>query len=164
MSNGDQQSVAEFVDIFMQRIALGVFLVSLAYGASALIFVSDGEIASYLGKAKLGLGILAVILVLPQFIKMVRFKMKRPSDGCEPEGFVVDVYKRAAEKGFAFTFIFLLIMDVVTDKVVTDLPPKFFIEVVIAASLAIFSLSFFFLNRETDDREDDDDFDHEPGQ
>ncbi len=164
MSQNNQQSAAEIVDKFMQRTALAVFLISLAFACTALRFVVEGDIASHLGKAKLVFSVLAVILVLPQFIRVMRLAIKNRASGCEPEGFIVDVYRRASEKGFAFNFIFLLIMDVVTDNLVTDLPPKFFIDVVIAASLAIFSLSFFFLNRKSNADEGDDEFESEPGQ
>ena len=105
---------------------------------------------------KLGLGVLAIIVVLPQFVKLIRLMARMRSGQCEPEGFVVDVYKRAAERAFAFTFIFLLFMDFMIGRFWTELPADFVIEVVIAVSLALFSLSFFLFNR--DDGEDEDDF------
>ena len=93
--------------------------------------------------------------MLPQFFQLIRRRKGLGIGSHEPESFVIDVYKRAAERAFSFTFIFLLFMDVMTGGMFSVLPAEITIKIVIAVSLAIFALSFFIFNR-TSDGEDDD--------
>lgn len=160
--NTKELSTAQFVDRFMHRIAIGVFLVALAYATSAVMFLVSPEIAFYLDKLKLGLGLMAVVIVFPQFVKMVRRKVRGGADADEPESFVVEAYKRAAEKSFALTFVSLIIMDVLSTGVLAGLPVEFSIEVILFVSLIIFSLSFFAFNRTGDDDDAEDLFDERP--
>lgn len=148
-------STAQFVDRFMTRTALGIFLVALAYGASVLERTLPSNAADLFDKIGLALGIAAVVIVLPQFVQLIRRRKALGIGRNEPEGFVTDVYKRAAERAFALTFIFLLAMDVMTRGVLANLSADVAIKAVIAVSLSIFSLSFFLFNRVD---EDDDDF------
>lgn len=158
MSAKKTPSPAEIFEKAMQRIALGVLLVSLANLMKILKYVLSPDFAAALDMAELGLGALAVIVVLPHVIKLVALKMRLPSCEHEPEGFLVDVYKRAAEKGFAFTFIFLLFMNFMTSRSWAEFPAELVIEIIIAVSLAIFGVSFFVISRSYDDDENDEDF------
>jgi hypothetical protein len=162
MAKSKHISAAEFVDAFMWRIALAVGLVSLAYASSALTFVVADSVSYYLDKVNLVLGLAAVALILPQFLKMARHKARNLSSTMEPEGFVVDAYKRAAEKAFSFTFIFLIFLDIMIENVWANLPAEFLINVIVSFSLATFSLSFFFFSRSHSDEDAEDDFESEP--
>ena len=164
MSQKKIQSPAEIADKAMQYIAIGVFLLALAQACSALIFFVGEDMAVLLGYAKIGFGILAVIVVFPQFLRLSRLKMNMQSGCAEPEEFIIDVYKRAAERAFAFTFVFLVFMDYMTRNSWSDLPTEFVIDLILAASLAFFSLSFFVFNRAGDTDEGEDDFDQVQGQ
>ena len=164
MSKKKPKSPAEIADQAMQYIAIGIFLVALAKASSALIFFAGEDMVSLLRYAKTGLGILAVIVVFPQFVRLVRLKMNIPSGCAEPEGFIIDVYKRAAERAFAFTFVFLVFLDYMTGNSWSHLPTEFVADLILAASLAFFSLSFFVFNRAGDTDEGEDDFDQVQGQ
>ena len=161
MSDRKPLSSAQFVDRFMTRTATGVLLVSLAYAATTVEYFAPETLAFYLDKLALILGLLAVVIVFPQFVQLIRRRTKLGIGKNEPEGFVIEVYKRAAERAFSLTFIFLLFMDVMTDRGLAGLPAEVVVETIIAFSLAIFSLSFFIFNRAFDG--EDDDFDEEVG-
>ena len=156
MSTHEEHKQAEFLDRFMRRTAIGVFLVSLAFASSALSFVVGKPLAFSLDKLELGLGLLAVIIVFPPFVKMIRRKFRDRSAVHDSDGFVADAYKRAAEKGFSLTFVFLLFMVFVSGRYFPDLPAVFFINVILAFSLGIFSITFFRrLHSNGDDASDD---------
>ena len=76
----------------------------------------------------------------------------------EPEGFVIEMFDKATGKSFQFTFLFLIALEFVSGNYLTDLPTEFFIKLIISVTLAIFSLSFFFLNRAGGDLEAEDEF------
>ncbi len=155
MSNQDDHSRAEFIDRFMHRTAIGVLLIALAYASSAMApFLSEAA-GAYLDGLELALRVLAVIIILPQFIKMIRLRARQPED-CETDGFIVDVYKRAASMAFALTFVALLVMQVLAGRQFADLPPGFYINAALAISLGVFSITFLRLAH-ADDGEDDDD-------
>ncbi len=159
MFSGNNLSPAQFVDRFMTRTALGIFLVSLAYGASVFERLLEGETVAILDKLGLALGIGAIVIVLPQFISLIKRRKSLELGSGEPEGFVTDVYKRAAERAFALTFVFLLFMDIMTGRTLSGLSAEVAIKIVIAVSLAIFSISFYLFNRVDD--EDLDEFEDE---
>jgi len=148
-------SPAQFIEKFMNRVAVGVFLISLAYASSAMMFVVSEAMALYLDRLSFGFGLLAVAVVFPSVVKMIIAKRRAGAGSHQPDGFVVDAYKRAAERGFALTFVFLLLMDFLTGRFFVDLPAEFAIQIILAISLAIFSLSFFIFTREEGDEEPD---------
>lgn len=157
MSNQDDHSRAEFIDRFMHRTAIGVLLIALAYASSAMApFLSEAA-GSYLDNLELGLRVLAVIIILPQFIKMIRLRARQP-ENCETDGFVVDVYKRAASMAFALTFVTLVVMQALAGRELADLSAAFYINSTLAISLGVFSITFLRLAH-AGDGEDDDDFD-----
>lgn len=63
---------------------------------------------------------------------------------------------------FSLTFVFLMILEPVTEKYMAGLPAPFFINATLAFSLGVLSVGFFRLARGDGDDESDDDFDTEP--
>jgi hypothetical protein len=97
-------------------------------------------------------------MVLPGFVKSVRLR-KEYGEACrEPEGFIKEMFNKAAGKSFQFTFIFLIFLEMISRSYLAHLPTAFFLKLVIAVTLAIFSLTFFFLNRSDSDEDAEDDF------
>ena len=145
MSIQDEHLKAEFIDKFLQRVAIGVVLVALAFNLSALAFVVPDAVAFYLNKIELALGILAVIIVLPQFIKMMRCRMRGEAWAEDADSFVANIYRRAAEKGFSLTFVALVVLIFLSDDYLIELPLEFYFQALLAFSLGVFSLTFFWL-------------------
>ena len=94
MPNKKKLSVAEQIDKMMQRIALGTFLVAVAYAivtAKFLVTEETGDVLNIIAKV---LGVLIIVLILPGFIKFVNLKRKN-RDACrEPEGFVIEMFNK----------------------------------------------------------------------
>ena len=151
-------SFAEQADRMMQVVALGVFLVAVAYAISAAEFFVSEDIAGVLNISSQVLGIIIFIIVLPAFLRFMSMKRKNRETCGESEGFVTEIFDKATGKAFQFTFIFLIILEIVSGSYLAHLPGEFFIKLTIAVTLAIFSLTFFFLNRDWGGNEVEDEF------
>ncbi len=148
----------EHIDKMHQRIALGVLLVAIAYATSVIRFLVSEEMEGILDIMSRVLGITIIILVLPPFLKFLNMRRKNRGACKEPEGFVIEMFNKATGKAFQFTFLFLVALEVIGMNYLDHLPGEFFIKLIISVSLAIFSLTFFFLNRAGDAGETDDHF------
>ena len=160
MSKQQKVSVAEQIDRMHQRIAMGVFLVAIAYAISAIRFFVSEEVIGVLDIFSKILGITILILVLPAFLKFVNMRRKNRGACKEPEGFVIEMFNQATGKAFQFTFLFLVALEIISKNYLAHLPGEFFIKLIISVTLAIFSLSFFFLNRAGGDEETEENFAH----
>lgn len=150
MTKGKKPSFPEQIDKMMQRVALGTFLVAVAYAiitAKFLVAEETGEILNIIAKV---LGVLIIVLILPGFVKFVNMRRKNREACREPEGFVIEMFNKATGKAFQFTFLFLIFFEIVSKNYLTHLPGEFFIKVIVSVTLGIFSITFFFLNRAGD--------------
>lgn len=158
MSQQAEESVAQFVDRFLQRSATGVLLVGTAYALSAVMYFVGDEVSGYLSKVTLVLGILAVISVLPVFIKMVRLRSNKQCNWSGSDSYMMGVFNKACVSAFEATFIFLIVLEPLSKKFLTEQPTNFFINVVLAVAASVLGLAFFFRTRR-DEAELEDDLD-----
>lgn len=157
------ETTAQFVDRFLKRIALSVSILALSYGSGALSHIVGGEARDILLMVKDPLGLLAALIVLPMFIKMmVKVIRSGKASGDTSSGYVAEIYGKSAGNGFAAGFIFLIFTEPMSDGWLAHLPPSFFVQAAIAVLLGSLGISFFILNRDTGD-EMDDGFDDEEG-
>lgn len=147
MSQQTEESVAQFVDRFLQRSATGVLLVGAAYALSAAMYFANDEISGYLNNVTLALGILAVISVLPVVVKMVRLRRNKQCDWSGSDSYMMGVFNKACVSAFEATFIFLIVLEPVTKKFLTEQPTNFFINVVLALAASVLGLGFFLRTR-----------------
>ncbi len=65
-------------------------------------------------------------------------------------------YNTSAVHSFSFVFIFLLAAEQLGPRILPDMPAKFWLEVVISATLRFFSISFWFdmLKSDADDSDE----------
>lgn len=160
MSKENSETTAQFVDKFLHRTAIGVFLMTLAYAVSSAMYLVSAEVAVTLDVVELLLALAAVVVVLPVFIKFVRLRSKQQCNQSESDGYMAHVLNKACVKAFSFTFVFLILLEPTTEKYLTELPADFFINLILSFSLGVFSLTFFSLIR-SDGDEIEDDFDTE---
>jgi len=154
-------SPAQIIDNFMQRTALGMLLMTIAYTMSTAMYAVAPETAEVLDKLQLGLGLLVLLVVFPAFLRMVKLRRRMRSDCSETDGYIVAMFRKASTLAFSLTFVFLIIMQVVTEKFQTELPAEFFINAVLAFSLGVFSITFFVLIHSDSGDEGEDVFDTE---
>ncbi len=150
-------SPAQTLEKFMQRTAIGTFLLAISYTIGTAEYLVSEELADTLNMLQKPLGLLVILLVAPAVWSMARIGAFKARPGCdEPESFVKEMLARASTLAFSITFVTLLALQVLSGKVFADQPPAFFIGIALMVSLYVFSISFFVLSRETED--DDDEF------
>ncbi|WP_417464502.1 hypothetical protein [Kordiimonas sp.] len=157
MSNGKSVSPAQMIDSFLRRVVLGVFIVALKYAGSALEVVSSEDMAGYLDTAQLVASILAVVIVLPAFLKFFRARSLPECRRAESDSYISEMVKQSGLHAFSGTFIFLVALEVAVKKFAFDAPISFFLDIVLFVALTIFSISFYLLVRD-DGTEDLDDW------
>ena len=156
MSQQSEEPIAQFVDRFLQRTAIGVLLVGIAFAVSAVMCLVTDETAQYLDKLSLLLGLIAIVFVLPVVIKMVRLKRNKQCDWSGSDSYISGVFNKACVSAFEATFIFLIILEPVTKKYLTNQPTDFFINVILSLSAGVLGLAFFYRTRkDTAELEDD---------
>lgn len=155
MFGNKHETMAQFVDRFLQVITLGVFVLAFSYlvGVSQH-FVSE-EMRHTLNFVKTGLAFLGSAIVLPSFIKFVRMKINCGSGFAAEGGYVVEVYRKACEYAFSFTFVLLIFLEPIALGFLTEVPAALYIQVALSVSLLSLSVSFFLMSRGGDELEDE---------
>ena len=155
-----RESPAQIIDRLLQRTAIGVSLMTIAYAMSATMYVIDDEgVVDLIDTLQLILGILVLLVLLPAFVKYVRLYYRQKGECPEVDGYLVEMFRRASAMAFSLTFVFMVILEKVTEKHLTELPTPFFIDTILAFSLGVLSIAFFRVVRSDRDDEVDDDFD-----
>ncbi len=158
-----KESPAQIVDRLLQRTAIGVSLLTISYSmAAAMYVISDQEIVGLMDRLQFIPSILVLLIVFPAFVKFARLRYRQKNECSEADGYLVEMFKRASAMAFGLTFVFLIILEPVTGKYLTELPTPFFINVTLAFSLGVLSIAFFRSVRGDSDDQSDDDFDTEP--
>ena len=156
MSQQNEEPIAQFVDRFLQRTAIGVLLLGVAFAVSAAMYLVTESTALYLDKLTLLLGLIAIIVVLPGFIKLMRLKKNKQCDWSGSDSYMSGVFNKACVSAFEATFIFLIILEPVTKKYLTNQPTDFFINVILSLSAGVLGLAFFYrMRKDTAELEDD---------
>jgi len=157
-SKSTDKTPAQIADNLIQKTAAGLFLLAASYALSAAIIVSSEESGSYLENVKLALRLIVLVIVFPAFFSFIRMRISRKEYCQESEGYIAEMFKQACVYGFSFTFISLLILKFLVPLYGNDLPADFFINIIMALSLGVFSITFYLLIRDDDDDLVEDDF------
>lgn len=152
------EPLPQFVDRFLSRTAMGVATMATTYALGAALFFLDGELATWVDRLQGALAILAVIIVLPTFLRFVVMRRKGQCREVESGGFISEVFQKACARGFTATFVAMMLMEPLSKKITMTLPPSFYLSVALAISLGVFGVSFFSLTRVDDELDNE-----EPG-
>ena len=158
-----KESPAQIVERLLKRTGIGLFLLAIAYTMSAAMYlISNQDIVKVMGRLQFIPSVLVLLVVFPAFVKFARLRYRQKNECSEADGYLVEMFKRASAMAFSLTFVFLIILEPVTGKYLTELPTPFFINVTLAFSLGVLSIAFFRSVRGDSDDQSDDDFDTEP--
>ncbi len=149
-------STPQLYDRFMQRVAVAFFVLSLNYVADIVRVYSSEEVDQILGYASKASAIAVLLLILPSFIPLMRRRYNNKSACREPEGFIVEGFKKATLKAFSFTFLVLVYGQMFAEELLLEITGEVAIHFVLAMLLGTASVSFFFAIRDDSDEEDDD--------
>ncbi len=141
------KSIAEQTENFTQILGYAIFGASIFHGLEAAEYLVNDQLAKTLSNASLALGIVIMAIVLPLGFRVSSLRKQDPSGYAEPEGFVIEMFKKAAFTAFALTFLFTAFLKILPRKFYPDLPPGFWLELTMIFSTLVFGLAFFFLSR-----------------
>ena len=147
-------SLAETADFHKQITAVAIFLVAIKYAAAAAVYLVNETTGQYFDWLELGISLVVILLILPMVAwKYSKLSKAQRSAYLEPDGYLATVFKQAMAKSWSVTFVLLVFLEVFVKERWLWLPSEFFIQVVVAIMLAVFSVTFFYLSRA--DSEDD---------
>ena len=153
MSN-KTESMPQFIDRFLIRTALGVLLMSLAYGSAGVSFLVGPPVHDWLESAQLVLSLGAVAVVLPVFVKLFVMRRGIARIECGPEGFISGAFRKAGSNAFTCAFVVLVVLEPISRRWLTDLPTSFFLNALLCLILGTFGAAFFLLSRDTGPEDD----------
>ncbi len=156
MVHPGSESILEVADRLLLRMTIGMGFLSVAHALSAATYVVTDVVAGYLDNLATLLSVLLAIVVFPVLIKFSRFRKEEQCDSSGAESYISEVFTRASVKAFAITFIFVMVLEPVSERYFTDLPTVFFLNLILSLALGALCLTFFYLIRN-----DTDDFDEE---
>ncbi|MBO6505017.1 MAG: hypothetical protein JJ850_16515 [Kordiimonadaceae bacterium] len=148
------EPMAQLYDRFLNRSAIGMFLLALLFALTAFEQSAAGELPGALKYAEKAIAILIIILVGPITFQVYRRKRSFVSTCDEPEGFLTSSFQKAAMRAFTGSFILLIVLNVLLEKEAVDWPAAVIVPALLAFNLGVASLSFFLDNLE----DDEDDF------
>jgi len=155
------ETMAQFSDRFLRQVAFALLLMSISYASAAVGHYVGPEFQDLVKGVRVVFGLSAAGIVIFPFLKMMRLKIKGGKDcQTEPEGYIAGIYAKSTIASFSTAFVGMILLEPITAKALTDLPPAFVIQVVLAVMMATLGISFFIQVR-SDDGELDDEFEEE---
>lgn len=140
---------ADFSDKYLNIIPFGMFMVSVSYAGEAVNIYTDDRWEAFLELFQTTFAIVILVVGIPATIYNAYLEIRKRRQSPRPTsiieaGFVQTQYNVTAVRAFSFVFITLLVVEQLGPRLLPDMPPKFFLEVVISATLMFFSLSFWY--------------------
>ena len=157
MNSHIQKSAPQIYERFLQITALGTFILGIIFGLETTAYLVSDRLGEVLHEAADMLAILVVVIVLPFFLHFLWYRFSKSAACSRPEGFVIEMYKKASVNTFTFLFLLLIGLNNAEGRLLSHLPPAFFLDLILAAALIFFSGAFFLSLRAPDG--DADDFD-----
>ena len=125
-----------------------MFLVSISYAGEVInIYTNDrweSVLEIFQGFFAITILVIGIPATIYNTILELRKRKQTPRQTSLIEaGFVQTQYNTSAVRAFSFVFILLLIAKQIGPRLLPDMPPKFWLEAVISATLMFFSISFW---------------------
>ena len=139
----------DFSDHYLNIIPFGMFMVSISYAGEAINIYTDDRWESIFEFFQTFFAITIIMVGIPATIYNAILEIKKRRQNPRPTsvveaGFVQTQYNTTAVRSFSFVFILLLATEQFGPQLLPDMSAKFWLEVVISATLMFFSLSFWF--------------------
>ena len=136
----------EAIDKKIHLIIIAVFIVSLKAATEVAATVVGEDVKNVLDNIQIALMILVLaIMGHVAYWKLTKFPKEHRNLFYNPDGFVVEVLRRACAATVSWTFVILSIAGPLAGRRFSDLPGRFFIEGTICFMTALFSLSFLYI-------------------
>lgn len=138
----------DFSDLYLNIIPFGMFMVSIAYAGEAINIYTEDRWESVLEIFQAFFATTIIVIGIPATIYNAILEFRKRKQNPRPTslieaGFMQTQYNTSAVRTFCFMFILLLIVEQLGPRLLPDMSAKFWLEVVISASLMFFSISFW---------------------
>ncbi|MCK4862184.1 MAG: hypothetical protein KAS85_09765 [Rhodobacteraceae bacterium] len=138
----------DFSDLYLNIIPFGMFMVSIAYAGEAINIYTDDRWESVFEIFQSFFAITILVIGIPATIYNAYLELQKRKQNPRPTslmeaGFMQTQYNTSAVRSFSFVFILLLIVEQMGPRLLPEMPTKFWLEVVISATLMFFSISFW---------------------
>lgn len=139
----------DFSDHYLNIIPFGMFMVSVSYAGEAINIYTDDRWENIFEFFQTFFAITIILVGIPAtiynaYLEIKKRKLNPRATSVIEAGFVQTQYNTTAVRSFSFVFILLLAVEQFGPRLLPDMSAKFFIEVVISATLMFFSLSFWY--------------------
>jgi len=139
---------ADFSDHYLNIIPFGMFMVSVSYAGEAINIYTDDRWEYIFEFFQTFFAITILVVGIPATIYNavleIRKRRQNPQQTRLIEaGFMQTQYNTSAVRSFSFVFILLLAVEQFGPRLLPEMPTKFWLEVVISATLMFFSISFW---------------------
>lgn len=147
-SSGNSRRAADVGDRHRHLLAYALLSVGVGYAASAAGHLLGGTVRSTLEWINLGGLVVAAALMVPIFT----WKLRNRSGTLRhlyfsPDGFVAETVRKAQKASWEATFVLVILLAPLGDNVFGDLPPDFYLAVIVTVMTGVFSIAFLALNR-----------------
>jgi len=156
VADKDQITAVQFADTYLQKTALGVFVLSSGLAFEVVEYLANPDAHRWIKCIQMGISAGVVLLVLPAFIRYIRY-CRKFGRNFAPEGYVTEMFRRACARSFEVTFIFLTVAEVLSHRGLPDVPAKIFLDATLFISLMVMSLTLLKLAGASDEEDDFDD-------
>lgn len=138
----------DFSDFYLNIIPFGMFMVSISYGGEAINIYTEDRWEYIFEFFQTFFAIAILVVGIPATIYNAYLELRKRKQNPRPTslieaGFMQTMYNTSAVRSFSFVFILLLAVEQLGPRILPDMPAKFWLEVVISATLMFFSISFW---------------------
>lgn len=135
----------DYSDFYINIIPFGMFLVSIAYAGEAINIYTDDRWENTFKIFQGFFGAVIILIGIPATAYNVFHELKKKkAQSFGPEtGFVQTIFNTTAVRGFSFVFITLLVTEQLGPIFLPTLPPAFFLQVLVSATLMFFAIAFW---------------------
>ncbi|MBL4872372.1 MAG: hypothetical protein JKY41_02990 [Rhodobacteraceae bacterium] len=138
----------DFSDLYLNIIPFGMTMISISYAGEAINIYTDNRWEAIFEFFQTFFAITVIVIGIPATIYNAILEIRRRRQNPRPTsaieaGFMQTQYNTSAVRTFSFVFIALLVVDQFGPRLFPGMPPKFFLEAVISATLMFFSVSFW---------------------
>jgi len=138
----------DFSDFYLNIIPFGMFMVSISYAGEAINIYTEDRWEYIFEFFQTFFAITILVVGIPATIYNAYLELRKRKQPPRPTslieaGFMQTMYNTSAVRSFSFVFILLLIVEQLGPRLLPEMPTKFWLEVVISATLMFFSISFW---------------------
>ncbi len=147
-------SAAQLYERITVRTAIAILLLAANHCLELVAYFSEAGLAKVLDKSGVVFAALVIVLILPSAVQLKRYKRIHAGSCREPEGFILEAFKKASLISFGASFISLSLFKPLALLNFNEMPADFMLNLALSILLGSMGIAFFYYSK--DDSEEDD--------